>query len=147
VNALLGIIRQWDRDRRISRAAVRPTQIQRVTCEWCGHEHAREALCTSRPKWSRRGFLSLFGAGIAGLAVAPSLGVRSVGPEVVIDMAFTAGRRGGKTVMGLDAILKAYYEPVIVEMLNDKGVLMSHIMPRNRVPLLHEGKPLRVHAR
>lgn len=40
-----------------------------MTCEWCGHEHAREALCTKRPTWSRRGFIALFGAGLAGLAL------------------------------------------------------------------------------
>ncbi len=42
-------------------------------CEWCGHEHRREQLCEGRPKWSRRGFLSLFGVGLAGLVLAPSL--------------------------------------------------------------------------
>lgn len=39
-----------------------------MLCEWCGHTHPREALCERRPKWSRRGFLALFGAGIAGIA-------------------------------------------------------------------------------
>lgn len=39
-------------------------------CEWCGHEHDQAALCTQRPTWGRRGFLILFGAGIAGLAIA-----------------------------------------------------------------------------
>lgn len=38
-------------------------------CEWCGHDHDQAALCTQRPTWGRRGFLALFGAGIAGLAV------------------------------------------------------------------------------
>lgn len=39
-------------------------------CEWCGEEHEQTALCAGRPKWSRRGFLALFGAGIAGAALA-----------------------------------------------------------------------------
>lgn len=39
-------------------------------CEWCGNEHDKSVLCTSRPKWSRRGFLALFGTGIAGAVVA-----------------------------------------------------------------------------
>ena len=38
-------------------------------CEWCGHTHEQTALCTKRPKWSRRGFLALFGAGLVGMAV------------------------------------------------------------------------------
>ena len=38
-------------------------------CEWCGHDHDEAALCTERPTWGRRGFLALFGAGIAGLAL------------------------------------------------------------------------------
>ena len=38
-------------------------------CEWCGHDHDQAALCTQRPTWGRRGFLALFGAGIAGLAL------------------------------------------------------------------------------
>lgn len=41
-------------------------------CEWCGHEHDVTALCTKRPKWSRRGFLALAGAAVVG-AVLPSL--------------------------------------------------------------------------
>lgn len=40
-------------------------------CEWCGHEHAREALCSQRPKWSRRGFLALMGAAAVGMATDP----------------------------------------------------------------------------
>ena len=38
-------------------------------CEWCGHRHPQERLCSKRPTWSRRGFLAMFGVGIAGLAV------------------------------------------------------------------------------
>jgi hypothetical protein len=45
-----------------------------MICEWCGHEHERAALCASRPKWSRRGFLALFGAGIAGAALGGATG-------------------------------------------------------------------------
>ncbi len=44
-------------------------------CEWCGHEHDQAALCTDRPTWGRRGFLALFGAGIAGLAVTGVTGL------------------------------------------------------------------------
>ena len=39
-------------------------------CEWCGHRHPRERLCSKRPTWSRRGFLEIFGVGIVGLAVS-----------------------------------------------------------------------------
>ena len=38
-------------------------------CDWCGHEHARTALCTKRPTWGRRGFLALFGCGLVGLVL------------------------------------------------------------------------------
>jgi len=41
-------------------------------CEWCGHEHAITALCTKRPKWSRRGFLALMGAAAVGAAADPA---------------------------------------------------------------------------
>ena len=51
-------------------------------CEWCGHEHPQTAICSSRPKWSRRGFLALLGAGLAGLAV-PTMPVETW-PMVVI---------------------------------------------------------------
>lgn len=40
-----------------------------LTCDWCGHAHAREALCAKRPTWGRRGFLALMVAGLAGLAL------------------------------------------------------------------------------
>jgi hypothetical protein len=112
-------------------------------CEWCGHEHARDALCTSRPKWSRRGFLSLFGAGIAGLAVAPSLSSQAKAVSAVSALsdaaAFVAGRRGGKTLAGFDEILKAYYEPLIVEQLNARPLLWGDRETK--------GKTFCVHAR
>lgn len=53
-----------------------------MTCEWCGHEHAREALCTSRPKWSRRGFLALMGAAAVGAALDPSLLLKPAAPAL-----------------------------------------------------------------
>jgi hypothetical protein len=37
-------------------------------CEWCGHQHAVTALCSKRPRWSRRGFLALMGAAAVGVA-------------------------------------------------------------------------------
>lgn len=59
-------------------------------CEWCGQTHAKDQLCASRPKWSRRGFLALFGAGIAGAVVAakiPSVGLEQldISPVAVFD--------------------------------------------------------------
>jgi hypothetical protein len=62
-------------------------------CEWCGDEHPVTALCTKRPKWGRRGFLALFGAGVAGLLVAPAvpvtepewISVRFVGDPVNVE--------------------------------------------------------------
>ncbi len=41
-------------------------------CEWCGSDHPVTALCTKRPRWSRRGFIGLFGVGLAALAVDPA---------------------------------------------------------------------------
>lgn len=55
--------------------------IDTLTCDWCGHAHAREALCAARPKWSRRGFLALFGAGIAGAALG---GVQAFAPAPAV---------------------------------------------------------------
>lgn len=40
-----------------------------MICEWCGHDHARTALCTKRPTWGRRGFLALVGSAIVGAAI------------------------------------------------------------------------------
>lgn len=105
-----------------------------MTCEWCGHEHARDALCRSRPKWSRRGFLSLFGAGIAGLVVAPSLPVSDEYIGVV-----TMNQRG--EVMGFDAILKAYYEPVIQAQFEKQNGLWQIVAGPKK------GKTFRVDAR
>lgn len=118
-------------------------------CEWCGHEHARDALCTSRPKWSRRGFLSLFCTGIAGLAVAPSLSpqakavsaVSALSDAGVFDAAFVAGRRGGKTAAGIDAILKAYYEPIIQAQFENRNGLWQIVTGPKK------GKTFRVDAR
>lgn len=45
-----------------------------MTCDWCGHDHSRAALCAKRPTWGRRGFLALMGAGLAGMAL-PNLGL------------------------------------------------------------------------
>jgi hypothetical protein len=50
-------------------------------CEWCGHEHPITALCLSRPKWSRRGFLGLVGAAIIGAAL-PTPAFLSVPPRL-----------------------------------------------------------------
>jgi hypothetical protein len=112
-----------------------------MTCEWCGHEHARDALCTSRPTWSRRGFLALFGAGIAGLAVAPQLAAQ---PVVDVDVWVTAGIRGGKTLTSFhtfDEILKHYYEPVIAAQLNRRDLF------RVTDAIEKKGFTVRVHAR
>jgi len=53
-------------------------------CEWCGHQHEASALCQQRPKWGRRGFLALFGAGLAGSVLSTAL------PDVET-MAFSYG--------------------------------------------------------
>ena len=37
-----------------------------VECKWCKEEHSIESLCQVRPRWGRRGFLSLFGMGLIG---------------------------------------------------------------------------------
>ena len=47
-----------------------------MTCDWCGHDHDVRAICSQRPASrgvSRRSFIALIGAGVAGLALAPSL--------------------------------------------------------------------------
>jgi hypothetical protein len=119
-----------------------------MLCEWCGHEHARDALCTSRPKWSRRGFLALFGAGVAGLAAAPLLSSQAKAISAVSALS-DAGVCYPQMITGhgrLDAMLKAYYEPVIVELLDQqKGLWERHVMPRKHVPLLR-GDSIRVHT-
>ena len=46
-----------------------------MTCDWCGHDHDVRAICAQRPASrgvSRRSFIALIGAGVAGLALAPS---------------------------------------------------------------------------
>lgn len=55
-------------------------------CEWCGHDHDQAALCTERPTWGRRGFLALFGAGIAGMAVT---GLPTDPPQLHFDRVLT----------------------------------------------------------
>jgi hypothetical protein len=40
-----------------------------MTCDWCGHGHDRAALCTKRPRWSRRGFLVLTATGLAAMTL------------------------------------------------------------------------------
>lgn len=108
-----------------------------MTCEWCGHDHARDALCTSRPKWSRRGFLSLFGAGIAGLAVAPSLAIERACPT--FEPMWAA--RVPVSTSSFDEILKAYYEPVIqAQFENSNGLWQIVAGPK-------KGKTFRVDAR
>lgn len=60
-------------------------------CEWCGECHAVTALCVKRPRWSRRGFLTLLGLGAVGLAL-PALPV----PEwEAFPMEFTASFDAG----------------------------------------------------
>lgn len=46
-----------------------------VTCDWCGNDHDVRALCSARPKWTRRGFLALgLAAGVgAMLPTVPAL--------------------------------------------------------------------------
>jgi len=49
-----------------------------MTCKWCGDDHGVEQLCgRGQRAMSRRSFLFLTGAGVAGLVLAPSL------PEVM----------------------------------------------------------------
>lgn len=48
-------------------------------CEYCGHDHPRDALCTQRPKWGRRGFLALLGAAAVGATVPDALADVSFG--------------------------------------------------------------------
>ena len=49
-----------------------------MTCDWCGHDHDVRAICSQRPASrgvSRRSFIALIGAGVAGLALSPSMPV------------------------------------------------------------------------
>jgi hypothetical protein len=78
-----------------------------VTCEWCGREHAIDALCVARTRWSRRGFLALFGAGVIGASFVHALptpdvctATYQIWPDVYTAnyrMWFEVGRQGGKT--------------------------------------------------
>lgn len=65
----------------------RGQKIPMTICEWCGHEHDVTALCTKRPRWSRRGFLSLVGLGAVGLAVGgiPTLGSEAEAFALTLD--------------------------------------------------------------
>lgn len=42
-----------------------------MLCEWCGVAHDPAALCHARPRWTRRGFLTLALTGVAALVTAP----------------------------------------------------------------------------
>lgn len=96
-----------------------------MTCEWCGHEHARDALCSGRPRWSRRGFLAMFGAGVAGLALAPSL---PLGPQPEPWQALYAPIvTSNQGSFSMDQILKQYYEPIIAEQLKRRSVFTRAI--------------------
>lgn len=55
-------------------------------CEWCGHDHPVTVLCSKRPKLTRRNFICLFGAGVAGMVLAPPLEIGLVEPPVVLDL-------------------------------------------------------------
>ena len=74
-------------------------------CEWCGHPHEREALCASRPTWGRRGFLALFGAGLAGLAMRPDLRGVVDAPPVLFEYPVGARLRdsGGNEYLYVEA--------------------------------------------
>ena len=46
-----------------------------MICDWCGHSHDVRAICSQRPASrgvSRRSFIALIGAGVAGVVLAPS---------------------------------------------------------------------------
>ena len=40
-----------------------------MICEWCGTVHDLQSLCTPRPKWGRRGFITLVGTGLVGASL------------------------------------------------------------------------------
>jgi hypothetical protein len=45
-----------------------------TTCQWCGDRHGADQLCAKAQRgMTRRSFCFLFGAGIAGVALTPSL--------------------------------------------------------------------------
>lgn len=45
-----------------------------MTCDWCGDTHGSTSLCQrAQREMTRRSFCFLFGVGIAGLTVTPSL--------------------------------------------------------------------------
>ena len=89
-----------------------------TTCEWCGHEHSQVAICSSRPKWSRRGFLALLGAGLAGLAV-PTMPVETW-PMVVIPSVETWWRNQPLTFKGIPIVYDKDCPPGRVYITNEQ---------------------------
>jgi hypothetical protein len=74
-------------------------------------------LCQARPKWSRRGFLTLLGAGAAGLVLADTL------PLLSGEEAFEARFIIKGEYATIDSILKQHYEPYITAQLNQGTTL------------------------
>lgn len=60
----------------------------KITCDWCGHVHTQGALCSKRPGLTRRNFIALFGAGVAGMVIAPlpPLEIGLIEPPVALDL-------------------------------------------------------------
>lgn len=88
-----------------------------MTCEWCGHEHAIDALCGSRPRWTRRGFLALFGAGVLGASF-----VHALPPEAIPFVPTPVNNQLSATI---DEIIKRYYQQPIADFLNGRNTLFE----------------------
>ena len=71
-------------------------------CDWCGREHDVRALCSARPKWGRRGFLSFMGIGALGLAANPAWPA-PLAPQLVVEYAMM------NTANGHDVIIYRYF--------------------------------------
>ncbi len=91
-------------------------------CDWCGAAHSRDALCTSRPKWSRRGFLALFGAGMAGLAIPPG---DVAGKTLTVPTMFLYGPPNDAAYYWYGGMIDSRFEPLDLTSFGDSYKVWS----------------------
>jgi hypothetical protein len=97
-------------------------------CEWCGAPHAVDALCAANTaRMTRRRFLFLFGAGVAGAVTAANLGIdlghlghRPVRGALTLETLEEACRAVSSYVAHPDIIIVG---PRVAEMLKQGGLV------------------------
>lgn len=88
------------------------TEPDSAECPWCGNAHAAEELCRAR-RVSRRTFL-LSASATAAVALLPASAVELPPLSAYRPVLFT-----------VDSILKAHYQPAIMEMINGSSILFT----------------------